>query len=172
MIREKGTNRSQFFRGQVDKYTWVGVGSSYLPSDLLAAYLYAQLESKDQIQAVREHVWNRYDAELGDWAESCGITTPVVPDYCEQPAHMYYILLPSLEMRQDLIAHLKAHSILAVFHYQPLHLSVMGQKYGGNPGDCPVTEDISDRLLRLPLFNDYTDEEQTRVIEALYSFKS
>ena len=172
VIREKGTNRSQFFRGQVDKYTWVGVGSSYLPSDLLAAFLYAQLESKDQIQAFRQHVWKRYDSEVRTWAESCGITTPVVPEYCVQPAHMYYILLPSLEMRQSLIAHLKAHSILAVFHYQPLHLSVMGQQYGGKPGDCPVTEDISDRLLRLPLFNDYTDEEQTCVIEALYSFKS
>lgn len=171
IIREKGTNRSQFFRGQVDKYTWVGVGSSYLPSDLLAAFLYAQLEAKDQIQAVRHRAWQRYESELADWAVSCGITTPVVPEYCEQPAHMYYIILPSLEMRQALIAHLRAHSILAVFHYQPLHLSTMGQRFGGKAGDCPVTEDISDRLLRLPLFNDYTDEEQTQVIEALYSFK-
>ena len=170
IIREKGTNRSQFYRGQVDKYTWVDVGSSYLPSDILAAYLYAQLEASDTIQAHRGRVWQRYDNELRDWASACGVTTPVVPEYCEQPYHMYYILLPSLEMRQALIDHLKAHSILAVFHYQPLHLSTMGQRFGAKPGDCPVTEDISDRLLRLPLFNDYTYEEQTQVIEAVHSF--
>jgi dTDP-4-amino-4,6-dideoxygalactose transaminase len=172
IIREKGTNRSQFFRGQVDKYTWVDIGSSFLPSDILSAFLFAQLEAKDQIQTSRGRIWHRYDAELRDWTSANDIRPPVVPAYCDQPYHMYYILMPSLEARQALIDHLKARDILAVFHYQPLHLSVMGQKYGGKVGDCPVTEDISDRLLRLPLFNDFTEAEQTRVIEALYEFKA
>jgi dTDP-4-amino-4,6-dideoxygalactose transaminase len=171
IIREKGTNRSQFFRGQVDKYTWVDVGSSYLPSDILAAFLYAQLEAREQIQANRRHNWQRYETELHDWAAGCDIRLPIVPDYCIQPYHIFYLLLPTLEMRQALIEHLKAQAILSVFHYQPLHLSVMGQQFGGKPGDCPVTERVSDQLLRLPLFNNFTDGEQTRVIEALDSFR-
>ncbi|HLV37407.1 MAG TPA: dTDP-4-amino-4,6-dideoxygalactose transaminase [Spirillospora sp.] len=171
IIREKGTNRSQFFRGQVDKYTWVDIGSSYLPSDLLAAFLYAQLEASETIQANRRRNWQRYDAELRDWAAACDIRLPVVPDYCDQPYHIYYLLLPSLEMRQALIEHLKGCGILSVFHYQPLHLSVMGRQFGGKRGDCPVTERISDQLLRLPLFNNFTDEEQTRVIDALHRFR-
>jgi dTDP-4-amino-4,6-dideoxygalactose transaminase len=171
IIREKGTNRSQFFRGQVDKYTWVDVGSSYLPSDILAAFLYAQLEAREQIQANRQRSWQRYHTELRDWAAACDIRLPIVPDYCEQPYHIYYLLLPTLEMRQALIEHLKAQAILSVFHYQPLHLSVMGQQFGGKPGDCPVTERVSDQLLRLPLFNNFTHDEQTRVIEALYTFQ-
>jgi dTDP-4-amino-4,6-dideoxygalactose transaminase len=171
IIREKGTNRSQFFRGQVDKYTWVDVGSSYLPSDILAAFLYAQLEAREQIQANRRHSWQRYETELRDWAVSCDIRLPIVPEYCEQPYHIFYLLLPTLDMRQALIEHLKSQGILSVFHYMPLHLSVMGQRFGGKPGDCPVTERVSDQLLRLPLFNNFTDEEQTRVIEALYSFQ-
>lgn len=171
IIREKGTNRSQFFRGQVDKYTWVDIGSSYLPSDILAAFLYAQLEAREEIQANRQRSWKRYDTELQDWAAGCGIRLPIVPDYCEQPYHIYYLLLPTLEMRQALIEHLKSLGILSVFHYQPLHLSVMGQQFGGRPGDCPVTERVSDQLLRLPLFNNFTDEEQACVIEALYAFR-
>ncbi len=170
IIREKGTNRNQFFRGQVAKYTWVDAGSSYLPSDILAAFLYAQLEAREQIQTNRTRSWNRYHAELKDWAQSCGIRQPIVPDHCQHPAHIYYLLLPSLDMRQALIEHLKAHSILAVFHYQPLHTSDMGRQFGGRPGDCPVTEQVSDHLLRLPLFNNFTDDEQSRVIEALHSF--
>lgn len=171
IIREKGTNRSQFFRGQVDKYTWVDIGSSYLPSDLLAAFLYAQLEASETIQANRRRNWQRYDAELRDWAAACGIRLPVVPDYCDQPYHIYYLLLPTLETRQALIEHLKGCGILSVFHYQPLHLSVMGRQFGGKPGDCPVTERISDQLLRLPLFNNFTDDEQARVIDALHRFR-
>lgn len=171
IIREKGTNRSQYFRGQVDKYTWVDIGSSYLPSDILAAFLYAQLEARERIQANRGHNWKRYETELRDWAAACDIRMPIVPEYCEQPYHIFYLLLPTLEMRQALIEHLKAQAILAVFHYQPLHLSVMGRQFGGKPGDCPVTERISDQLLRLPLFNNFTDDEQTRVIEALHSFR-
>ncbi|MAS32626.1 MAG: dTDP-4-amino-4,6-dideoxygalactose transaminase [Anaerolineaceae bacterium] len=170
IIREKGTNRSQFFRGQVDKYTWVDIGSSYLPSDILAAFLYAQLEASETIQQNRQRSWERYNTELESWASAYNIRLPIVPDYCQQPYHMFYLLLPTLEMRQALIAHLKAQQVLSVFHYQPLHLSVMGKQYGGREGDCPVTERISDQLLRLPLFNNFTDAEQDRVMAAIQSF--
>ena len=171
ILREKGTNRSRFFRGQVDKYTWVDIGSSYLPSDMLAAFLYAQLECRDDIQSKRENVWRTYARELSAWSEQLEVRMPVVPDHCEQTYHMFYILLPSLTIRQALIGHLKDRGILAVFHYLPLHLSEMGQHYGGQSGDCPVTEDISDRLLRLPFYNTMTGEEQAAVIEALLAFK-
>ena len=136
ILREKGTNRSRFFRGQVDKYTWVDVGSSYLPSDILAAFLFAQLEAREQIQAHRQQIWLTYDQNLQNWAQASQVRLPVVPAHCEQPYHMYYMLTPSLEYRQALIAYLKEHSILTVFHYQPLHLSEMGRKFGGKPGDC------------------------------------
>lgn len=171
IIREKGTNRSRFFRGQVDKYTWVDLGSSYLPSDVLAAYLLAQLEARAQIQLKRRQIWRRYERELRDWAEDRGIRLPIVPANCEQAFHMFYLLLPSLDARQDLIAHLKARGILSVFHYLPLHLSEMGAKFGGRTGDCPVTEAVSDRLLRLPFYYNLTDDEQTTVIEAIKRWK-
>jgi len=167
IIREKGTNRSLFFRGQVDKYTWVDVGSSYLPSDILAAFLYAQLEVRHQIQAKRKRVWEYYNANLADWAGEHGVRLPTIPDHCEQAYHMFYLLLPSLEERQALIAHLKSEGIMAVFHYLPLHLSHMGQQFGGRPGDCPITEHVSDRLLRLPFYNSLTEAEQERVVSAI-----
>src|SRR6266576_616628 len=148
ILREKGTNRSRFFRGQVDKYTWVDIGSSYLPSDILAAFIYAQLEERDNIQARRQAIWEYYDKHLRDWAEDFGMQLPFVPAHCEQPYHMFYLLLPSLELRQALIAYLNSREVHSVFHYQPLHISSMGQQFGGKPGDCPVTEDVSDRLLR------------------------
>lgn len=170
IIREKGTNRSRFFRGQVDKYTWVDIGSSYLPSDLLAAFLCAQLEMADTIQARRRQIWDTYDAGLRDWAAEMGVGTPAVPAHCEQPYHMFYLLMPSLEKRQALISHLKAEGILSVFHYLPLHLSDMGRRFGGKEGDCPVTEDVSDRLVRLPFYNDLTPMEQDQVIEAINRF--
>ncbi len=170
IIREKGTNRSRFFRGQVDKYTWVDVGSSYLPSELLAAFLYAQLEAREQIQAARQQIWTNYHHSLQGWAEARSVCLPIVPPYCEQPYHMFYLLLPSLVERTQLIEHLKAQGILSVFHYLPLHLSEMGQKYGGQVGDCPVTEDISDRLLRLPFYNSLSQAEQNEVIAAVLSF--
>lgn len=170
IIREKGTNRSRFFRGQVDKYTWVDVGSSYLPSDILAAFLYAQLEQRDTIQSKRQQLWERYNQELGDWASKNDVTLPTIPIECEQAYHMFYILLPSLEARSALIQHLAEHEILAVFHYLPLHTSEYGMKFGGKEGDCPVTEDISDRLLRLPFFNGMSEQDQTDVITALYEF--
>jgi dTDP-4-amino-4,6-dideoxygalactose transaminase len=170
IIREKGTNRSRFFRGQVDKYTWVDVGSSYLPSDLLAAFLYAQFEARDRIQASRQRIWEYYHNHLEGWAQDHGIRLPCIPPTCEQSYHMFYVLVPSQESRQALIKHLEAQEIFSVFHYLPLHLSEMGQHYGGQPGDCPVTEDISDRLLRLPFYNDMTESEQARVVAGVRGF--
>ena len=171
IIREKGTNRSLFFRGQVDKYTWVDVGSSYLPSDILAAFLYAQLESRPLIQARRKAIWEYYREHLEDWATSVQVGLPYVPEHCEQPYHMFYLLLPSLEDRQALIDHLNARQINSVFHYLPLHLSAMGRQFGGKEGDCRVTEDVSDRLLRLPFYNDLNEADQVRVVSAIKEFR-
>jgi dTDP-4-amino-4,6-dideoxygalactose transaminase len=170
VIREKGTNRSRFFRGQVDKYSWIDVGSSYLPSDILAAFLYAQLEERESIQARRKKIWDHYYHALKDWADSRGFVLPTVPSNCEQSYHLFFMLLPSLEIRQNLINHLKAKSILAVYHYLPLHASEMGQKFGYKVGDCSVTEQISDRLLRLPFFNNLSESDQNQVIDALLEF--
>ena len=171
IIREKGTDRSRFFRREVDKYSWVDVGSSYLPSDLLAAFLRAQLEHRDQIQSARRKVWETYLRELSDWALENQVRLPVVPPECEQSYHMFYLIMPSLASRQALISHLGRRGILAVFHYLPLHLSIMGRKFGGREGDCPITEDVSDRLLRLPFFNDLTEEDQADVISAVCAFR-
>lgn len=171
IIREKGTNRSRFFRGQVDKYTWVDVGSSYLPSELLAAILYGQLEARDQIQARRRLVWDYYASQLQAWAAAMGVRLPTVPADCVQPSHLFYLVLPSLEQRQALIDYLKARGILTVFHYLPLHLSDMGRRFGGQPGDCPVTEWVSDRLLRLPFYNALTVDQLARVVDAVTSFE-
>jgi dTDP-4-amino-4,6-dideoxygalactose transaminase len=170
IIREKGTNRSLFFRGQVDKYTWVDIGSSYLMSDVLAAFLYGQLEMWQTIQAHRKRIWEYYDTCLREWTEQRGIRCPVVPAHCEQAYHMYYLLLPSLEQRQAFIAQLKSRGILSVFHYLPLHLSPMGRSFGGKPGDCPVTEQISDRLVRLPFYNDLKEADQAQVVSAVKEF--
>ena len=170
IIREKGTNRSQFFRGQVDKYSWVDVGSSYLPSDALAAFLYAQLETREHIQAVRKRVWTYYFEHLTCWGREHDIQLPFVPEHCEQAYHMFYLLLPSLEQRQGLIEYLKARGILSVFHYLPLHLSEMGMRYGGRRGDCPVTEAVSDRLLRLPFYNSLSEAEQESVVAAIRDY--
>jgi len=171
IVREKGTNRKQFFRGQVDKYTWVSIGSSYVQSDLLAAFLLAQLEERTTIQAARERIWRRYDEALRPWAVETGASLPFVPEHCEQSFHMYYALLPSLDARTRLIAALGASGILAAFHYQPLHLSEVGLAFGGRGGQCPVTEDISDRLVRLPFFTGLSESEQDEVIEALLAFR-
>ena len=171
ILREKGTNRSQFLRGQVDKYTWVDLGSSYLPSDLLAAFLYAQLEARAHIQAKRKRVWEFYWEHLQDWAQETGARLPVVPAECEQSYHMFYLILNSLEERQELISHLKSQGILSVFHYVPLHLSEMGRRFGASPGDCPMTENISERLLRLPFYNDLTEHDQARVVSAITNFR-
>lgn len=171
IIREKGTNRGRFFRGEVDKYTWVDIGSSHLPSDLLAAFLLAQLEARDEIQAKRRQVWETYYGNLKEWADANHVLLPVVPSNCEQPYHLFYLLLPSLEVRQTLIDHLRANNIRSVFHYQPLHLSDVGRRFGGSPGDCPVTESVSDRLLRLPFYNDMTESDQMRVVSSIKAMR-
>ena len=170
IIREKGTNRSRFFRGQVDKYTWVDLGSSYLPSDILAAFLYGQLEQRERIQSHRKSLWDTYSLALSDWADQNGVQLPTIPAHTEQTYHMFYILMPSLELRQKLIQYLRNLGIYSVFHYLPLHLSDMGQRFGGKPGDCPVTEDVSDRLVRLPFHNGLSSSEQELTIEAILGF--
>lgn len=171
IIREKGTNRSRFFRGQIDKYTWVDLGSSFLPSDMLAAFLSVQLESRDRIQDRRRQIWEIYHAALADWAQSSGVRQPIVPEDSDQAYHMYYLLLPSLDARSALIASLKSRGISAVFHYLPLHLSDMGRSFGGQSGDCPVTEDVSDRLVRLPFFVGLTQTQQQRIIDSILDFE-
>src|SRR4029077_9923062 len=170
ILREKGTNRSQFFRGEIDKYTWVDVGSSCLPSDLLAAFLRAQLEHRDQIQSMRRKIWETYALELASWAEANGIRLPIIPQECEQSYHMFYVIMPSFESRQALISHLAGLGILAVFHYLPLHLSPMRLGFGGLHCDSPVTEDLADRLLRFPFFTGMSSSEQAQVIDAVRGF--
>jgi len=170
VLREKGTNRSRFFRGEVDKYTWEDLGSSYVPSDILAAFLYAQLELWQKIQGKRQLIWNNYYNGIKSWAKENNVQLPYVPPECEQAYHLFSLIMPSLEHRQQLIAHLNQHEIKAVFHYLPLHVSKMGQTFGGKIGDCPVTENVSDRLVRLPLFNSMTSEEQQYIIQCVLSF--
>jgi dTDP-4-amino-4,6-dideoxygalactose transaminase len=170
IVREKGTDRSRFFRGQVDKYSWVDLGSSYVMSDVLAAFLYAQLEVWETIQAKRRRIWDYYDNHLRRWANSRGIGCPVVPGHCEQSFHMYYLIMSSLQERQALISFLKSRGILSVFHYLPLHSSPMGQRFGGGNAVCPVTEATSDRLVRLPFYNSLTQVDQDKVIKAIQDF--
>lgn len=171
VLREKGTNRSRFFRGQVDKYTWVDVGSSWLPSEVQAAFLFAQLERRDEIMAGRRALFERYARELAGWAGERGVRLPRVPDACVSGYHMFHMLLPDETSRDGLIAHLDARGITAVFHYVPLHLSPVGRRYGYVPGDLPVTEDCAARLVRLPFFNSMSAAQQERVIEAVQSFE-
>ena len=170
IIREKGTNRSQFFRGQVDKYGWVDVGSSYLPSEVLAAFLVAQLEARDSIQQRRHRAWDRYKAELQGWASARGVGLPYIPPDAEHPAHMFYLLMPTLAQRQAFIAHMWEAGIMTPFHYVPLHSSPMGRKLGYAEGDCPVTESVSDRLVRLPLYASISEDDQAKVIARALMF--
>lgn len=171
IIREKGTNRSRFFRGQVDKYTWVSKGSSYLPSDLLAAFLFAQLETRETIQNNRKTIWERYAIELTEWASVNGVRLPHIPSECDQPYHMFYLLMPSLEERTRFIQFLSERGVTAVFHYVPLHSSQMGLTCGTAQA-LPVTDRVSETLVRLPFYNTLTIDEQARIIEAVQSFKS
>jgi dTDP-4-amino-4,6-dideoxygalactose transaminase len=167
MLREKGTDRSRFFRGQVDKYTWVDLGSSFLPSELVAAFLYAQLEGADEVKGRREAIWRQYYEKLEPLSDF--LRLPVVPKECRHNAHLFYILLPSESHRDALITHLREQSIMAVFHYLPLHTSPMGQKLG-HRGRLPVTEDISARLVRLPCYPALQPQEQDRVIAAVTDY--
>ena len=171
IIREKGTDRSRFYRGQIDKYTWIDIGSSYVPSDLLAALLLGQLEKRHLIQDRRRRIWDRYLSGLAGWAADNDVRMPFVPAECNQAFHMFYLRLPSLEERQRFIAYLAKREIMAVFHYLPLHLSTMGLRFGGRPGDCPVTERVADTLVRLPFYTGLSDEDQDRVIEAVSEYR-
>jgi len=152
IIREKGTNRSRFFRGQVDKYTWVDIGSSYLPGELIAAFLLAQMEEADEITRRRLNIWDIYHRSFIEVEKAGKISRPVIPEGCSHNAHMYYILMKDLAHRTDFISRLKDEDIHAVFHYVPLHSSPAGRKYGRTHGDLKVTEDISERVVRLPLW--------------------
>ena len=170
ILREKGTDRARFFRGEVDKYSWVDVGSSFLPSDLLAALLCAQLEERENIQHTRKRIWDRYAAHLATWAGQHGVELPFVPSHCEQPFHMFYLLMRSTEQRDALISFLKSRHILSVFHYLPLHLSDMGRRHAAPGPRCPVTEDVSGRLVRLPFYVGLSEADQMRVVEAIQEF--
>ena len=169
IIREKGTNRSKFFRGEVDKYTWVDVGSSYLPSELIAAFLYAQLEMADKITTQRHAIHHRYALGLQPLAEAGDLRLQAAAAR-EHNAHMFYIIVNSGAVRAQLIAHLKQQGIHAVFHYVPLHTSPMGRHFGYKPGDLPVTEDLSERLLRLPCYYELSEHDQDRIIAAIHDF--
>ncbi len=170
IIREKGTDRSKFFRGQVDKYTWVDIGSSYLASELTAAFLYAQLEEADKITKKRHEIWKQY-LQLLLPLEAAGILRlPVIPDACTHNGHMFYILLESQTVRAALIAHFKLHDIMAVFHYIPLHSSPMGKSFWPEEKHLPVTENMSERLLRLPCYYELTDSDIRKVISEIKLF--
>lgn len=160
ILREKGTNRSQFFRGEVDKYTWVDVGSSYLPSELIGAFLWAQMEQAQEITRRRLRLWSVYWEGLADMEDGGRLRLPRVPKSCEHNAHMFYILMPSLEQRTALIAHLRAVGVMAVFHYVPLHTSTVGRKLARCHGKLTVTENIANRILRLPLWLGLEDRQQ------------
>jgi dTDP-4-amino-4,6-dideoxygalactose transaminase len=171
IIREKGTNRTKYFRGQIDKYSWVDLGSSYVMSDILAAFLFAQLETWKTIQGKRSLLWRRYHEGLASWCNENNVLQPHVPESSEQAWHMYYLILPSLSERQAFIQHLRTLNIHAAFHYLPLHLSPYASRWGGQIGDCPVTESLSDRLVRLPFYNLMDESTQSCVIDAIRQFK-
>jgi len=172
IIREKGTNRRKFFQGLVDKYSWVDLGSSYVPSDLLAACLEPQLKHWPLIQRRRQEVWERYDRELRAWAGENGVRLPVIPAECEQSFHIFYLILPTAESRRRFIEEMRAVGITAVFHYLPLNESPMGEKLkSAAQRPCPVARDMSDRLVRLPLFYDLSPEDQSRVIAEVTRFR-
>lgn len=170
IIREKGTNRSKFFRGEIDKYTWVDIGSSYLPSEILSAFLYAQLENIETIAKDRLSSWQYYYDSLEILEKKGFFKRPVIPKMCKQNGHMFYILLNDSRARDSLMNYLKSNGILAVFHYLPLHSSTMGLKMGYKLGDFPITEKMSDCILRLPLFFSINRNDQDVVIKEIYSF--
>ena len=170
ILREKGTDRTKFLRGQVDKYTWVDVGSSWVISDLLAAILFGQLSRADEIYEQRMNIWNRYHNELKTWAVKHDVTLPTVPEGCEHTGHVYHLRFQHGVQRDKFIENLKQLGIYAVFHYQPLHLSTVGRTLGGRDGQFPVTESAGDCLVRLPLFNSLTSDEQTYIIDSIKVF--
>jgi dTDP-4-amino-4,6-dideoxygalactose transaminase len=170
ILREKGTNRSKFLRGQVDKYTWVDIGSSWVMSDLLAAILWGQLQRADSINSRRVEIWSHYDHALAEWADKHGVLRPFVPEGCEHVGHVYHLRFRHGEQRTRFIEHMKEREISCVFHYQPLHTSLVGQRFGGHAGQCPVAEHAGECLVRLPLYNTLSEQEQNRVIESVSQF--
>lgn len=170
IIREKGTNRSKFFRGQIDKYTWVDVGSSYLPSDLIAAYLYAQLENSTKLNNKRLEIWNKYNQFFVQYEMNGIIRRPIIPDECIHNGHMYYVLFDDLETRTKFINYLRENNICSVFHYIPLHSSPAGKKYGRVASSMDVTNKTSDTLVRLPLFYGLSDKKIDRIFQVIEEF--
>lgn len=170
IIREKGTNRTKFFRGEVDKYTWVDIGSSYLPSDILAAFLYAQLENMEQINKRRKELFDYYYKALIPLVNDGKLRLPYISGECQSNSHLFYIILHDENTRNALMDHLKSNGILAVFHYPPLHLSKVCRSMGYTDGQLPVTEAMSGRLLRLPFYHDMTSWEQAEVVAAIKDF--
>lgn len=170
IIREKGTNRSKFFRGQIDKYTWVEAGSSYLPSDMNAAYLWAQLQKADEINENRLQSWNRYYEGLKDLKEAGKIELPYVPEYCEHNAHMFYIKAKDLEERSALISYLKENGVTAVFHYIPLHTAPAGKEYGRSHGEDKYTTKESERIIRLPMYYELDEQDAKKVMDLIHTF--
>jgi dTDP-4-amino-4,6-dideoxygalactose transaminase len=168
IIREKGTNRSSFFRGQVDKYTWVDIGSSYLPGEITAAFLHAQLEDARSLTEGRRRVWNRYHEDFAGLERDGKVRRPIVPPECGHNAHLYYLLLPDLAGRMQLIARLKERGVMALFHYVPLHDSPAGRRFGRSQGSLDITSNTSDRLVRLPLWAGLNDQMITRVVECVH----
>lgn len=169
IIREKGTNRSRFLRGQVDKYTWIALGSSYLPSDMIAAYLYPQLKQIDSINNRRKQIWRRYyDAFLP--LLDFGIRLPFCPKHCEHNAHMFYLRCTDIDERSRFISFMRNNGVQSVFHYIPLHSSPAGQIYGACSGDMMVTDNVSSTLVRLPLYYDLSGEQQNKIIDSVLSF--
>ena len=170
IIREKGTNRSRFFRGQVDKYTWVDIGSSYLPSDIIAAFLYSQLQKADEITQKRISIWNKYNEFFKQYEQKGLLRCPIIPEECEHNAHMFYVLFNDLETRTQYISALKEHGITSVFHYIPLHSAPMGEKYCRYVGDMKVTNKVSDTLLRLPMYYELEDDDLNYIFELTQHF--
>jgi len=170
IIREKGTDRNKFFRGEVDKYTWVDIGSSYLPSEMIGAFLYAQLEQAEQIVKVRSRIAGRYLESLRPLEEKGRLRLPFIGSECCGNGHLFYVIANSREERDGLIAHLKERGIHAVFHYVPLHSSPAGRRWGKTGGDMRITDNLSERLLRLPIYYEMTDQEVDRVVEAIFKF--
>jgi dTDP-4-amino-4,6-dideoxygalactose transaminase len=172
ILREKGTNRAKFFRGEVDKYSWVDFGSSFLPSELNAAVLWAQLQRSQGIQKERKRIWETYYHRLQEWASESGVSLPHVPAHVSQPWHMFYMLFNNLEERTRFLAAMRGAGIGAVFHYLPLHKSKMGVLYAARKTSCPIAEDISDRLVRLPLYNGLARRTQDAVVTAVLNYKT
>lgn len=172
ILREKGTNRSKFFRGQIDKYTWVNYGSSYLPSDMNAAYLYAQIEKKDEIQNYRLAIWNKYYEVFKQLEDAGKIRLPIIPQDCVHNAHMFYFITRSLDERSRFIKYMKDNDVLCVFHYIPLHSAPAGIKFGRFDGKDEITTEYSERLVRLPLYYGLTKEDHQKVIDLIFNFFS